>query len=142
MKDKLEDFWFNICYPFRKIRWWTRDVYYQIYYGFERMFKGYDSTETFDLDYTFIERYHKILTVFRNNHWGHPFGVLEEEWDGIIDDMIHHLYMMDKSNVEKELCKGMPEDFEPNLKTVYEIMERHKDEFFKLFAKYFYNLWD
>ena len=106
------------------------------------MFKGYDDTEVFNTDLTFIDRYLKILKDFRKNHYGYPLSITNEQWDDILDEMIKHLSLMTEDNVETELKKGMPDSFEPDYKTVNEIQDKHKDEFFKLFSKWFYNLWD
>lgn len=141
-KDKLEDLWDTITWPFWKTRRWIIDTYWEIRYGFQRMFKGYDSVDTFDTFAKFTERYEKILKEYRVHHYGYTASMTSEEWDSIIDEMIYHLHYMDEHNVEDELSKGMPEDWIPSSITTYEIMERHKDEFFKLFSKYFYNLWD
>ena len=56
--------------------------------------------------------------------------------------MILHLYWMDENNVIKELEKDVPENWSLSLKTTQEIMDKHKNEFFKLFSEYFYCLWD
>lgn len=119
-----------------------RDIYYEIYYGFERMFKGYDSVDTFNLDSKFIDRYSKILAEFRKNLHGHPCNLSETEWDEILNSMIQHLYYMDEENVRKELIKDIPESWSVSPKTCRDIMLKHKDEFFKLFSEYFYDLWD
>ena len=140
-KDKLEYLWLDICHPFRKVRWWIRDIYWQVYYAFERMFKGYDSVDVFELFSTFTERHEKILTQYIKYNCGYPSNMTEDEWDEILTQMLYHLHWMQENNVEEALQKGMPEDWIPSSITVYEIMERHKDEFFKLFSKYFYNLW-
>ena len=141
-KDRLEDVWDTITWPFWKARRWIIDTYWEIRYGFQRMFKGYDSVDTFETFAKFTERYEKILKEYRAHHYGYVANMTEEEWDSIIDDMIYHLHYMNEHNVEDELSKGMPEDWSPSHKTVYEIMERHKNDFFELFSKYFYNLWD
>ena len=141
-KDKLEDLWDTITWPFWKARSWIVDTYWQIRYGFQRMFNGYDAVDTFDTFSKFTERYEKILKEYRACHYGYPANMTEEEWDDIVDEMLYHLHYMDEWNVEDELSKGMSEDWLPSSITTYEIMERHKDEFFKLFSKYFYNLWD
>ena len=65
----------------------------------------------------------------------------EEEWDAILQDMCKHLYMMDEDNVTESLKTGMPEGWEPYIDSIYEIMERHKNEFFDLMKKHFYDLW-
>ena len=58
-----------------------------------------------------------------------------------LDEMIKHLTLMNENNVMSELKKGMPDSFEPNYKTVIDVMNRHKEEFFALFSKWFYKLW-
>lgn len=134
--------WDKITIPFYKAKRVIRDTYWNIRYGFQRMFKGYDSVDVFDVYASFIKRYSKIFTDFKKHNCGYPFGTTEEEWDNIIDEMIYHLYYMDESNVDKELEKYAPEGYAPCYETTDKIMHEHKEEFFKLFSKYFYNLWD
>lgn len=135
-------FWDKITIPFYRGRQIISDTYYRIRRGFQRMFKGYDDYDVFELFSGFISRYNKILTDYRKTHYGYPADLTEEKWDAIIDEMLHHLKFMDETYVEDSLCEGMPEHWLPDNMMVYEIMKRHKDEFFKLFSKYFYNLWD
>ena len=142
-KDKLEDIWDTITLPYYRIKNKARDVYWEIRYGFQRMFKGYDYVDTFNTFDKFIERYSKILTDYKKKHWGYPGGeITEEAWENIIDEMLYHLKYMNEETVSNELEKDVPDDWSANGKLVYEIMEKHKDEFFKLFSKYFYSLWD
>lgn len=145
MKEILmekESFWDSVKYFPWRLGYKIKDLYYQVKYSLQRMFRGYDDTEVFNTDLTFIERYLKILKDFRKNHYGHPVTITDEEWNNILDEMIKHLTLMIEDNVVTELKRGMPENFEPDYKTVSEIMDRHKDEFFKLFSKWFYSLWD
>lgn len=135
-------FWDKITIPFYRGRQIISDTYYRIRRGFQRIFKGYDDYDVFELFSGFISRYNKILTDYRKTHYGYPADLTEEKWDAIIDEMLHHLKFMDETYVEDSLCEGMPEHWLPDNMVVYEIMKRHKDEFFKLFSKYFYNLWD
>lgn len=146
-KDKLFDesfnLWDKITMYFYRIKNKVRNVYWEIRYGFQRMFKGYDSVDIFDTFDKFIERYTRILTRFKKNHYGYPASLSEEEWDNILDKMIYHLHYMDEDNVINELTKNLPEDcWWESDKSVSEIMEKHKDEFFNMFSEYFYNLWD
>ena len=142
IKDRLEDFWWDITRPFRRVKLKIRDVYWEVRYGFQRMFNGYDFVDTFSTYSKFIDRYSKVIIALRNNHWGYPCNLSEEEWNNILDEMIYHLHYMNEDNVEKELEKDVPKDWNVSPKTINEIMEKHKDEFFKLFSEYFYNLWD
>ena len=137
-----ESFWGSVKYFPWRLGFKIKNLYYQVKYGFQRMFRGYDDTEVFNTDLTFIDRYLKILKDFRKNHCGYPPSITNEQWDDILDEMIKHLTLMNENNIMSELKKGMPDSFKPDYKTVREIMDRHKDEFFKLFSKWFYNLWD
>ena len=137
-----ESFWDSVKYFPWRLGFKIKNLYYQVKYGFQRMFRGYDDTEVSNADLTFIDRYLKILKDFRKNHYGYPLSITNEQWDDILDEMIKHLSLMTEDNVETELKKGMPDSFEPDYKTVNEIQDKHKDEFFKLFSKWFYNLWD
>lgn len=136
------DLWDKITTLFYWIKNTVRDIYWEVRYGFQRMFKGYDYEDTFETCAKFVDRYYKILTDYKKNHYGYPLGLTEEEWNGIIDDMLRHLYYMNEDNVEKELSKYILADWTVSDKTLYEVAEKHKNEFFKLFSEYFYNLWD
>jgi hypothetical protein len=138
----FEKVWDVITTPYYKAKWKIKDTYWEVRYGFERMFKGYDSVDTFETFAKFIERYTKILKDLRNCHYGYPGNISEEEWDTILDEMIYHLHYMDEETVTEALEKDVPDDWVASSKTAYEIMDKHKREFFKLFSEYFYDLWD
>ena len=143
-KNVFEKAWDAITTPFWRVKHWIRDTYWEIRYGFQRMFNGYDVVDTFETFAKFIERYTKILTEYRKKHCGIPMEFIdsEEEWDNVIDEMLYHLYYMDEEHVTEELEKDVPDDWSASYKTVSAIMDKHKDAFFELFSKYFYNLWD
>jgi hypothetical protein len=107
----FEKIWDVITTPYYKTKWWIRETYWEIHYGFERMFKGYDSMDTFETFYKFINRYTKILTEYRNTHVGYVGTMTNEEWESIIDEMIYHLYYMDEEHVTEELEKNVPDDW-------------------------------
>ena len=134
--------WDKITLPMYRIKHKIKHVYWEIRYGFQRMFKGYDYVDTFEVFAKFIERYTKILTEFKNDLHGYPGTLTSDEWDNILDEMLYHLHYMDEDNVIKELEKDVPKEWCADLNTVGEVMTKHKDEFFKLFSEYFYNLWD
>lgn len=137
-----ESFWDSIKYFPWRLGFKIKNLYYQVKYGFQRMFRGYDDTELFNMDMTFIDRYSKILKDFREYHHGHPYVLTSERWDTLLDEMLKHLLLMNENNVIAELKNGMPDSFEPSYKTVNEIQDKHKEEFFKLFSEWFYSLWD
>lgn len=138
----FEKVWDVITTPYYKAKWWIKDTYWEIRYGFQRMFKGYDSVDTFETFAKFRERYIKILTEYRKHHIGYDAEMTEEEWDNIIDEMIYHLHYMDEETVTEELEKGVPDNWSASPKTVNCVLDKHKDAFFELFSKYFYHLWD
>lgn len=134
--------WDKITIPFWRIRRWVKDIYRKIRYGFQRMFKGYDNVDIFETFTKFVERYTKILAEYKKTHLSHATTMTNEEWEAIIDKMLYHLHYMDEDNVEQELEKDIPDSWSASPKTISEIMNRHKDEFFKLFSENFYDLWD
>ena len=140
LMDAKFTLWDRITIPFLRLGHEVKDVYWKIRYGFQRMFKGYDFADTFDTFDKFISRYQKILTELKKNKCGYPMGMTEEEWDNILDEMIMHLYYMDEWNVIKELEKDVDDNW--SCASVGVVMNRHKDEFFKLFSEHFYSLWD
>ena len=141
-KNWLEKTWDAITIPYYRVKWKIKEAYWEVRYGFERMFKGYDSVDTFETFAKFVERYGKILKELRNCHYGHPCELTEEKWNEILDEMIYHLYYMDEWHIIDELEKDVPDNWSAGMQTIYEIMDKHKNEFFKLFSEYFYNLWD
>ena len=134
--------WDKITIPFYRIRRVIDNTYWNICYGLQRMLKEYDSVDVFSMDTKFIRRYQKILAEYKITHWGHPSDMTNEEWEDIIDKMIFHLYYMDEDNVETELEDAVPEGWAVSRKAVSEVMDKHKDEFFKLFSEYLFDLWD
>lgn len=133
--------WFYITLPFHKLKQLYWYIHRNVKFGFQRMFRGYDNADAYEFFSNFVDRNYKLLKHFKKHTWGYPANLTEKEWDNILEEMIQHLYMMDEWNVIESLKSGMPEDYKVDYKSVYEIMGRHKDEFFKLFSKHFYSLW-
>lgn len=134
--------WDKITLPLYRFVHKVKNVYWNIRYGFQRMFKGYDNVDVFDTFSKFTDRYSKILAEYRKSHIGYVGTMTLEEWNSIIDEMIFHLYYMNEENVNEELKKYVSNNWIPTLETVSKIMDSHKDKFFKLFSEYFYSLWD
>lgn len=141
-KEKIEDFLFDVTIPYYRARYIIKNIYWNIRYGFQRMFRGYDDIETFSISTSFIDRYYRILTMYKSGLYGCPLELSMEEWEDIINEMLYHLHYMDEDHIENELKNNVPKDWIPSYKVIGTIMNKHKDEFFKLFSKYFYNLWD
>ena len=111
----------------------------------QRFKRGYSYGDVWDMDYWFMRTVKSMLIHLRDHHCGVPieFENDDKAWSDVLTDMVSCLNMMDESQVYKELgfnnrLNMTKEDYE----TVYRIMDKNKNEFFELFSKYFYNLWD
>jgi hypothetical protein len=107
---------------------------------------GYDEYATWETFDWFIDTMRDILTYYRNHHNGYPVAPnfnellqeeLEIEYDNDLNKMISLLNDMDENNPKYEA-----EEYQKDYRKHYEEMYAAKDEFFVLFSKYFYNLWD
>ena len=140
-------------FPFRRKYWYKNALQIPTYFRIVRqlMKYGYDEYATWDTFSWFIEMMKGILSIYRKNHQGAPIIIddypyvcdsdedrakqaqNEEKWNEIIDTMIQLLNKMDENN---PMYDTVP--YELQVKQVTEA----KDEFFTLFSKYFYCLWD
>lgn len=132
--------------------------------GFQRFWKGYADEDWYDLDTNFRDKMILLLSEFKDHYcceWkeaGSEFINLEEihtndkriyytkeESDAILDTMIFHLRMMDGDYVVdmKLEQEGVSEndvdcDF---FVQCHNIANQNKQAFFKLFDKFYYQLW-
>ena len=111
----------------------------------QRFKRGYSYGDVWDMDFWFMRTVKPMLIHLRDHHCGVPieFENNDKAWSDTLTDMVSCLNMMDESQVYKELgfnnrLNMTKEDYE----TVYRVMEKSKNEFFELFSKHFYNLWD
>lgn len=126
------------------IKFKTRKTWWNIRHGFERVFKRYDEDDVFEMFNSFINRYQKVLTDYRNNCYSYPSTMTKEEWESVVDEMLCHLHFMKEDNIENaidEAEEDVPINWHLTPETVYKIRDWHKNKFFELFSKYFYDLW-
>lgn len=130
---------FKRCFCYRGRYWYKNIKHIPLYFKLmHHLVKyGYDEYATWETFNWFIDTMKPILTSYRNNHCGFPWDLSEEEWDKIIDRMIELLDLMDECNPKYE-----SEEYVLGCNKQYKEMEEAKDEFFQLFAKHFYSLWD
>lgn len=124
--------WGNIKYLPRAIK-----------YRFQRAFRGWADCDTWDMDFWFMEVMKPMLQHLRDTHQGHPGELTEEAWNVVLDRMIFLLTEMDENTCSQQ--NTLWEDKDKALAREMDICEYRnacKDEFFRLFSKYFYNLWD
>lgn len=111
-----------------------KDIQYEIKYGFQRMFRGYDDVDVFGLNDKFIERYIKILKSFKKNSMSYPAQLeTHEEWMQIIDTMISYFKLADSDDPYYD---GI--DFIKAEEEAYE----YRKKALELFVKWFDDLWD
>lgn len=106
-----------------------RHIKYELKYAWQRAWRGYDDSMVFNIDHTFIELYKEIFKTFKENLYFYPATMTEKEWNDTLDKMIkcldkmyHILYESDNDDVV--------------------LIEDEKNEFFELFNKHFWDLWN
>lgn len=116
-----------------------------IKYRFQRAFRGWADCDTWDMDFWFMEVMKPMLQHLRDTHQGHLGELTEEAWNVVLDRMIFLLTEMDENTCSQQntLWKGKDKDKALVREIdVCKYRDACKDEFFRLFSKYFYNLWD
>lgn len=130
---------FKRCFSWQKKYWYKNIKYIPLYFKLIHYLikHGYDEYATWEPFGWFIDTMRPILKEFRSINDSHPYRISEEEWHATLDRMIELLDIMDECNPKydtKEYCL--------NYTKQQQEMYAAKDEFFKLFAEYFYDLWD
>ena len=95
-------------------------------YAWQRVWKGYDNRFWWDMNNAFINLYTELFKEFRDNMNSHPHNIGHVEWKNILDKMVNLLEQMWALEDNCEYGKAL----------------KKKNEFFKLFSEYFYDLWD
>lgn len=116
--------------------WKTRDKT-------QKIIRGYSDTDINEFFQWFIDTMRPMIKQFRKTTQTFPILCLDEkEWDKILKEMDNCLYMMDELHVMNYY--GYKYDnltVEQGIKIRQE-MEKNKDNFFNLFKKYFYDMWN
>lgn len=102
--------------------WWQRRV------------RGWDSSDTWSLDWTMAKFILPRLKLFKEVNNGTPYGFTEESWDETLDKMIFAMEVV--ANGVWVLSDYEPRDVEED-KIYWEKVQTGLD----LFGKYFLHLW-
>lgn len=143
-----------------KIKRLSKEIKWKI----QRARRGFSDYDTWSIDIWFINTMKPMLEYFKDNLHGVPiyFDGDEEKWVGVLKRMIFLLDEMDrdkcsfknryKKEYEEYLTHWSIEKTEEEQKLLrlflgeeenkYRYMELCKEEFFNLFSKFFYDLWD
>ena len=115
-----------------------------------------DKWDTWSMDHTLAHIVLPMLVQLKATNHGYPSGLTEKKWDSIMDEMIWAFEQECREDWESDYYEyremGPEESKDPDslfgLKLVWEDRERQKahqkrmTNGFKLFGKYYQNLWD
>ena len=136
---------FKRCFNYKGRYWYKNIKYIPLYFQLmHHLIKhGYDEYATWETFSWFIDTMKPILKEYNHTRNAAPivldnFDIDDSEenaelWGDIINRMIELLDLMDECNPKYE---GM------DLNQEFKERSAAKDEFFGLFSKYFYALWD
>lgn len=126
------------CFCYKKRYWYRNLAMIPEYFRQVRFLKkhGYDISAQWSTFSWFIDTMRSILTNYKENRQGHPIGKTDEEWGQTIEEMLALLDKMDENTFD-----WYDKDVVVMIEKVKK-MEESKDDFFKIFAKEFYDLWD
>ena len=110
-----------------------------------------DDHDTWSMDHTLAHVIHPMLVQLKATQHGYPNGLTEQEWDDILDEMIWTFEQKCRDNWEDDFYGDYIED--PKNGSMagsfewidHDGMKAHQTRMtngFKLFGKYFENLWD
>ena len=105
-----------------------RNIILTIKFGFQRMFRGYDSSAYWDLDYYLTKTIIPVLKFYRNNEVGYPASLTIKQWENKLDKMIKAFTLIKEENEKVEVLTKKEKHL------VYEGL--------KEFATYYRSLWD
>lgn len=130
-----------------------REMMWELRYAWQRAWRGYDSTDVFELGFNFISLMPVLLREFRSKTIAllpdpdHPGKAhTEEETQRILDEMIFCFENCDEDVVwERVVGKPLSEisdyDILESMKSVSEEMQRNYKRAMELFSKYAWHLW-
>lgn len=136
-----------------------KDIPKEIKWFFQRGFRGYSDRDVWAIDVWFENTLIPMLEQLQKTKHGYPMDMTEQQWNITLNAMIDYFkestdeYCSEKNEYEEEYLNSMYEDNQEDFKKLrdkwldrekkIEDYKTHmKDEAFKLFSKYFYNLWD
>jgi len=144
------------------IKYRLYEIKNKIKWAFQRMRRGYDDSAVWNMDGWFIDTMRRMLRQLQKEFHSYPVDMTEKEWSEVLGRMIFLLREMDedKCTYKNPFEEAYMAQFDPSrpltkvgstdLDKLYfgeennkfKYMDLCKEEFFDLFSKHFYNLWD
>ncbi len=138
----------------KKVKWWIKlktvykciDLYWEVKYAFQRVFRGYDDSDVFNFSDNLADRIVKSLTDFKKNSISYPVNMKPKEWDEIIDKIIDgfKFYSESEEGVYGYVCKLMTSEnlnYNEAITIAKKVSEKKKEQM-KLLIDYFGEFWD
>lgn len=136
-----------------------KDTPKEIKWFLQRGFRGYSDRDVWAMDIWFENTIIPMLEQLQKTKHGYPMDMTEQQWNITLDNMINYFkestekYCSEKNEYEEEYLNSMYEDNQEDFKKlrdkwldreekIADYKTHMKDKAFKLFSKYFYNLWD
>lgn len=152
---------------FYRILYFIRDIPKNIKWFIQRGIRGYADKDVWSMDYWFERTIIPMLKQLKEIKHGYPMDMEEAEWDAELSKMIKCFTEMSeyscsmKNEYDKEFheiiwedmakkeinkpdnhAKEIRENWFQREKEISNYRVKMKDEAFRLFSKYFWNLWD
>lgn len=109
----------------------------------QRASRGWADCDAWNIDTWFLKVMPQILQHLKDNMYTHPVTITEAEWNSILGTMIFLLSEMDEDTCsQKNDASYTSDNFFDRERELSNYRNHCKDEFFKLFSKYFWDLWD
>jgi len=120
---------YTFFYNIRETFYWLRSCH-------QRAFKGWADCDCWDMDYYLSKIIPAMLRDLKDNRFGQPEELTEEEWDKKIDEMIEGF-----EAARRVIDLDYPDNGEDLGKMVNADQKLFKAKG-KLFIKWFFDLWD
>lgn len=137
VKDEISTLFTRVKYEYSKVRMNIKAAY-------QRAWRGWADEDWWNIDLWFIKNMKPLLTQLREKTISYPSNLTFDEWHAILTRMIDCLEWMDYDEVldkvtdEEAYRQGKKNKYD----LAYDYVDKNKTIFFKLFAEYFYDLWD
>ena len=91
------------------------------------------SSNWYDIQYSFRTQMRSQLKELLENHHSYPYYITDSEWEDILANMIYYLDMMDEGAYDNKSL---------SMEEITANCIEAKDNFFRLFSQYYFDLWD
>ena len=139
------NWWDKLTGPFCRLWWKLCDQWKDFGYRRQRFQRGYASCDVWEMRTWFIKTVKPMLQDLSIHRTGCPAELTDEGWGMILDEMVGLLELMDiwddTAVKEKYAIPGEDTSYETQEK-ISLLQKEATEQFFSLFSKWFWDLWD